>query len=108
MAAEFGEHREILLAREITKTFETLRKSTLGDLQAWVAEDENQRKGEFVLVVEGAAASDTEQQSVAMEKLLSVLLEELPLKQASALAARITGAKKNQVYKLALSMTASD
>ncbi len=108
MAAELGGDREALLAREMTKSFETLRKSTLRELQDWVAGDENQRKGEFVLVVAGAPEEAPEGERLELEKLLSVLMQELPLKQACALAARITGARKNQVYKLALSMTAND
>ena len=101
LCAVVGEQREVLLARELTKTFETLRRSPLGELVDWVAGDENQRKGEFVLIQAGADEQPDEHR-VEVETVLDVLMSELPLKQASALTARITGAKKNQVYKMAL------
>jgi 16S rRNA (cytidine1402-2'-O)-methyltransferase len=101
LCAVVGEQREVLLARELTKTFETLRRSPLGELVDWVAGDENQRKGEFVLIQAGADEQPDEHR-VQVETVLDVLMSELPLKQASALTARITGAKKNQVYKMAL------
>ena len=105
MAAQLGDGREVLLAREITKAFETLHKTTLGALLPWVKADENQRKGEFVIIVAGAEPSTPIHGDLDVEKLLAVLIEELPLKQASALAARISGLKKNQLYKMALEMS---
>lgn len=101
MMTVFGGQREVVLAREITKTFETIKKAPLEALLAWVADDENQRKGEFVVIVEPGRA-DTDQVRIEVEKVLDILMAELPLKQASALTAQITGAKKNQVYKMAL------
>ncbi|MCW9012676.1 MAG: 16S rRNA (cytidine(1402)-2'-O)-methyltransferase [Gammaproteobacteria bacterium] len=105
MVTVFGGEREAVLAREISKTFETIHKATVAELSQWVQEDENQRKGEFVLVVQG----NTQQQAsttVELEQMLAILMDELPLKQASGLAAKITGRKKNQVYKLALDLQA--
>jgi len=102
MAAVFGADREAVLARELTKAFETLHKTTLGELLSWVQADDNQRKGEFVVMLGGAPVQAAIELDV--ETLLGVLMEELPLKQASALAARISGHKKNQVYKMALAM----
>ncbi len=99
----FGAERQALLAREITKTFETIRKASLCELLRWVREDENQRKGEFVLIIQGVMEKSSEN-TVTLEHTLKVLMEELPLKQASKLAANITGMKKNQVYKTALNM----
>ena len=99
----FGPERQALLAREITKTFETIRKASLCELLQWVSEDENQRKGEFVLIVQGVMEQPSEN-TVTLEHTLKVLMEELPLKQASKLAANITGMKKNQVYKIALNL----
>ena len=104
LCAVVGEQRDVLFARELTKTFETLRRSPLGELVDWVADDENQRKGEFVLIL-AAADEQPDEHRVQVETVLDVLLSELPLKQASALTARITGAKKNQVYKMALART---
>ena len=84
----------------VTKLFETIHTCSLADVMDWVDRDENQRMGEFVLIVEGAtpsAANDDEAQQT-----LSILLAELPLKQAVALAAKITGGRKNELYELAL------
>jgi 16S rRNA (cytidine1402-2'-O)-methyltransferase len=101
MAECFGPDREAALARELTKTFETIRRAPLGELAAWVGSDSNQQKGEIVLLVHGApqraAAIDPE-----AERILAILAEELPLKQAAGLAARITGLKKNALYDFAL------
>ena len=97
----FGAERKVVLAREITKLFETVYSTTLGELPEWLQADNNQQKGEFVLVVDGADVHMSAQ-SAELEQVLKILLEELPVKQASQMAAKITGMKKNQVYKLAL------
>ena len=96
-----GARRRIVMAREISKKFETIHSSSLGDLPEWLEADLNQQKGEFVLVVEGASLEQDEV-SLNLEQVLGVLLEELSVKQASKLAAKITGVKKNIVYRLAL------
>lgn len=106
MQTVFGGQRLVLLAREISKTFETLHRGELASLCEWVQADANQQKGEFVLVVQGAARHDPAG-ALDTATVLAILLEELPLKQASALAARITGEKKNVVYKMALAMAAT-
>ncbi len=98
-----GGEREVVLAREISKTFETIHKCLLIELPEWLENDANQQRGEFVLVIQGAT-DNQDPQSVSLEAVLKPLLEELSVKQASHLAARITGMKKNQVYKLALEL----
>jgi len=100
----YGPDRHIVMAREITKTFETIHSTALGEFPEWLEADHNQQKGEFVLVLEGAAKNDNDLE-LDMENTLRVLLEELPVKQASQLTAKITGMKKNQVYKLALDIS---
>ena len=80
------------------------RIDELGNLSAWVKEDANQRKGEVVLLVRGAEAQDQDEVRVEAEKILAILLEELPVKQAAQLAAKITGGKKNALYQMALKM----
>ncbi|MCW9048102.1 MAG: 16S rRNA (cytidine(1402)-2'-O)-methyltransferase [Gammaproteobacteria bacterium] len=100
----FGENRRVVLAREITKLFETVHSAEIGDLLEWMQADSNQQKGEFVLVVEGVE-QHVSPQSAELGLVLKVLLEELPVKQASQMAAKITGQKKNLVYKLALELT---
>jgi 16S rRNA (cytidine1402-2'-O)-methyltransferase len=99
----FGPQRQAVLAREITKTFETIKKTSLSDLLQWVGDDENQRKGEFVVIIQGNTEQSSEN-TVSLEHMLKVLMDELPLKQATKLAANLTGLKKNQVYKTALDM----
>lgn len=110
MIAIFGDQRIAVLAREITKAFETIRKASLSELLALVSGDENQRKGEFVIIIQGAEVDDSESSVVQLDvdRLLGILLNELPVKQASELVAKITGFKKNQIYKKALEMKSSD
>ena len=100
LAAVMGADRRMLFARELTKLFEETQVCALGDAPAWLAANEHRAKGEFVLVVEGAAASAPD--DAALEKTLIALLEELPLKQAVALAVKITGAARNDLYQRAL------
>ncbi|MCL7461516.1 16S rRNA (cytidine(1402)-2'-O)-methyltransferase [Pseudomonas sp. NW5] len=99
----FGPERQVVLARELTKTFETLKGAPLAELCAWVATDANQQRGECVLLVEGWQAPLGEE-SVSAEALrvLDLLLADLPLKRAAALAAEITGVRKNLLYQQAL------
>lgn len=97
---ELGGDRLATLGRELTKRFETIRRSTLAELRAWVADDADQQRGECVLVVAGSARSADEMEG---ERLLRILLEELPLKRAAALAARLSGDKKNRLYEVGLS-----
>jgi 16S rRNA (cytidine1402-2'-O)-methyltransferase len=100
LCAVLGGERQIVLAREITKLFETIHSCALGDADAWLHSDSNQQRGEFVVLVSGAMP----QQGLSEGTLntLSTLLEELPLKQAVQLAAKITGAGRNELYQRAL------
>ena len=99
----FGPDRAAVLGRDLTKTFETLKGLPLADLQAWVAADANQQRGECVLLVAGWDAPEGEA-AVSSEALrvLDLLLAEMPLKRAAALAAEITGVRKNVLYQVAL------
>lgn len=104
MANVFGEDRAVGFAREITKTFETIKKMTLGELKSFIESDRNQQKGEIVLVIAGV----TEEKDMAQEeldKLLLRLLEDLSVKAASQLAADLTGIKKKVAYQRALELT---
>ncbi len=105
MQTVFGPERQITLAREITKTFETIKKSTLGELLPWVMADHNQQKGEIVLVVAGAP-EQAEQDQAKTDQLLTRLLQDLPVKTAAQLAADLTGLKKNELYQRALQLKA--
>lgn len=103
LEAIFGADRPAVLCRELTKTFETLKGLPLGQLRAWVAGDSNQQRGECVLLVAGWQAPEGDQAvSAEVVRVLDLLLGELPLKRAAALAAEITGVRKNLLYQLAL------
>jgi 16S rRNA (cytidine1402-2'-O)-methyltransferase len=102
MALSFGSERMAVIARELTKTFETIHGDTLGGLQQWLRADENQQRGEFVILLRGAEETQEEQVPPEARRVLGVLLEELSVKQAAALASRLTGVKKNLLYALAL------
>lgn len=102
LAAVLGAEREIAIARELTKLFEQVHVCPLGEVEAWFAADDNRCRGEFVLIVQGATAEAPNGQ--ALLETLQTLLAELPLKQAVALAVKLTGEKKNAVYELALEL----
>lgn len=103
MAAAFGEEREAAICRELTKSHETVRLASFGELQDWLAEDPNQRRGEFVVVAAGAQPAPSSQGiDPEAERVLGVLAAELPTKQAASLAARITGASRNALYARAV------
>ena len=101
MAEVFGAERVSVLARELTKLYEGVREASLGELARWVETDAAAGKGEVVILVAGAAAAEGAADADA-DQVLKALLVELPVKQAVALAAEITGLKKNQLYDRAL------
>ena len=104
MTAVFGADRPVGFAREITKTFETIKKMTLGELAEFIAADHHQQKGEIVLVVGGASEEkDLEQEK--LDQLLQRLLQDLSVKAASQLAADLTGIKKKIAYQRALELS---
>lgn len=95
----FSAVRPATLVRELTKTFETVRQDTLAQLLDWVVADDNQQRGEIVLVVQGAPEHVAEI-SVEHQRILKLLAAELPPKKAAALTAEITGTDKKQLYQL--------
>lgn len=103
MLTVFGSQRYVVLARELTKTFETLHGDNLEQLKIWLNSDKNQQKGEFVVLVEGSKYLNSYEKDI--QRILGILLSELPIKQATALAAKITHEKKNKLYALALVLT---
>jgi len=104
MATIFGADREVAFCRELTKTFETVRKSTLGDLVEFVKADDNQQRGEIVVVVAGVDVTQDADDISVHDKLLQRLLEDLSVKKAATLAADITGVKKNALYQRLLEL----
>jgi len=104
MTEIFGPEREAVLARELTKQFETVRNGTLTELSEWVNRDPHQQLGEFVILIHGVPREEREAVDEEAEHVLRILLGELPVSQAAALAAKITGLKKNRLYEYALNL----
>lgn len=94
--------RDVVIARELTKKFETIARVPLAGARAWVEADNDRRRGEFVLVVGGRPVETVS--ALDPRTLLATLLAELPLKQAVAIAVKLSGGKRNEIYALALAM----
>ena len=101
LEAVWGERVQVALARELTKTFETFLSGSVSEIKQILEDDSNQTRGEFVMMVSLPAVEEDHSEAL---KILKILLKELPVKQAAALAAEITGEKKNALYKQALAM----
>lgn len=107
LTASFDGTRQIVFARELSKLFEEIHRCPLSEAVAWVSADQNRQKGEYVIVLEGAAI-DTDDDAQEALRVLHILLQQCSVKQAAALAAQITGQKKNALYELALQMHNAD
>lgn len=108
MAVAFGSDRHGAIARELTKAFEAIRTDTLQELERWLHESPHHTKGEFVVLVHGAEPDESPASDESLVHILRVLMEELPLKQAVALAARLTGRRRNAVYRMAVEIIGED
>ncbi|MFW1677558.1 16S rRNA (cytidine(1402)-2'-O)-methyltransferase [Pontibacter sp. JAM-7] len=108
MRQVFGGERVVAVARELTKTYETIRADQLTELIAWMEADSNQQRGEFVVLVQGVAKEKSPEADQRSIEVLDILLAELPVSQAAALAAKLTGIKKKTLYQLALEKQAED
>lgn len=104
MQAIFGADRYIVMARELTKTWETIHGAPLAELLNWVQADPNHIKGEIVLVVEGQSEQVSTEFSPEAIKTLTLLKQELPLKKAAAIVAESFGYKKNALYQYGLTL----
>ena len=105
LALVLGAQRTVVLARELTKIYEKIHSCPLGEAHDWLLADANRQRGEFVLLVSGAPEAEDDGEG---ERVLKLLLDEgLPVKQAAKLAHSITGAAKNAMYELALSLKKS-
>jgi 16S rRNA (cytidine1402-2'-O)-methyltransferase len=102
MQTVFGAERKAVIARELTKMFETIHGGKLSELVEWVEADSNQQRGEIVLMVEGVPAQEENSSGKSAEQILEILLKELPVNQAVKLACELTGEKRNKLYKQAL------
>lgn len=103
----FGSARELLIARELTKKFEELVRTTLGDARAWLLAEPHRQQGEFVLVL-GPELGRRAPDRAEGERVLSILLKELPASDAARLAARISGAPRSALYAAALGKKIKD
>ncbi len=108
MQQVFGRDRQMVLARELTKLFETVQSGSIGEIVDWVMQDENQQRGEMIVLVEGMKVISKTERMVSHDKVLVTLLETLPLKQAAEIAAKMTGERKNDLYERALKLKSSN
>ena len=99
----FGPDRLVCLARELTKLHETIVTQPLSELLAWVESDSNQQRGECVLLV-GGNTEQPDPNDAEAERVLSILLTELPVKKAAAMTAKLLDMRKNKAYELALKL----
>ncbi len=103
LAAVFGGERPAAVARELTKRFEEVHNASLSELEIWLDADPHRRKGEFVVMVQGAPVA-SEAETAETRRLLVALLAELPASRAAAVAAKLTGLRKKALYDLALAL----
>ena len=108
MVLTFGGERPATYARELTKTFETIHRDTLGGLSARIETDSDQQRGEFVVMVQGLSEAQRDEAGGAGERMLEVLLRHVPLKSAVTIAAELSGEKKNHLYQRAVQLTHQD
>jgi 16S rRNA (cytidine1402-2'-O)-methyltransferase len=99
----FGGDRQAVIARELTKQFETIHNDSLEMLYDWVNADPNQQKGEYVVLIHGLAQKQ-EQHYFSEKRILTVLSQQLPTKQAAKLVAEITGGSQRDYYQQALTI----
>ncbi|NRF69384.1 16S rRNA (cytidine(1402)-2'-O)-methyltransferase [Aquincola sp. S2] len=105
LLAELAPQRQLTICRELTKQFEQVHTLAAADAPGWLAADAQRGRGEFVLVLHAVPAASTAPAAAAEgERVLALLLRELPLKQAVTLAADISGAPRNALYSRALEL----
>jgi 16S rRNA (cytidine1402-2'-O)-methyltransferase len=109
LVAALGPERDLVVARELTKRFETIHRCRLGEAPAWLAADPDRTRGEFVLIVDAPGATIRAGDNAdAYDRMLSTLLAELPVAQAVRLAVKLTGAPRNRLYERALKLSKND
>jgi 16S rRNA (cytidine1402-2'-O)-methyltransferase len=107
MADVFGADRQVALAHELTKKFESIHRCTLAEMKLWLEVDHQRQKGEFVIVVAGQSEVAKDLITPETQQILTILLDQLPLTQAVKIAAQITGVRKNLLYDWATSQVAT-
>ncbi len=104
MLEVFGEKRQVCLAKEITKSFETILNDNLVNLIEYLTSDSSHQKGEFVIIISPVNKVDLDEAQVQLEKILPILCAEMGASQAAKLAAKITGIDKKHCYKRAINL----
>ncbi|BES72688.1 16S rRNA (cytidine(1402)-2'-O)-methyltransferase [Marinobacter nanhaiticus D15-8W] len=104
ISAVMGGDREVVLARELTKTFETFYSGTASEVEVLLGTDDYAERGEYVVMVAGAQAETDEAAVVDADRLLEVLLAELPVKVSAKMASEVTGLSRNELYQRALAL----
>lgn len=106
IAEVLGEDREMVLGREITKTFETFYSGSVAEVLAELEQDPHGTRGEFVVMVRGAMAQpgNDDEATMDVDRVLRVLLAELPVKKVAKMASELTGLSKNELYQRALAL----
>ncbi|MEO8040691.1 MAG: SAM-dependent methyltransferase, partial [Betaproteobacteria bacterium] len=107
MLEVLGPERRLTFARELTKVFESMHDCALGEAPGWLDADPNRARGEFVLILHGVAKPLEDARDREGSRVLDLLMRELPASQAAKLAARITGARKSDLYEQALRLKAA-
>ena len=102
LAAVFGGERMAAVARELTKAYETTYRGTLAQLAEQAKTEPNFARGEITVVVQGARESEDKAESLELERVVRLLVRELPPSRAAALATQLTGARRNEAYALAM------
>lgn len=102
--AVFGEDRYAFIGREMTKRYESYLSDRLNNLHEYYTTHSDEQRGEYVVVIEGATVDASESESIDLTELLTILLDELPLKQAVSIATKVTKLSKNHVYQAALAI----
>jgi 16S rRNA (cytidine1402-2'-O)-methyltransferase len=108
LAAVFGSERRAAVARELTKAHETTYRGTLAELAGKAKSEPNFARGEITVVVQGARESENRAEALQLERVVGLLVKELPPSRAAALAAQLTGARRNEAYALAMRLAKSD
>lgn len=99
MLGVLGPEREVVIARELTKTFETIKRMHLGDLVTWMREESNRRRGEIVVLIHGHRQPSNRALSPESIQAMSVLIKVMPLKEAATLVAELCSLEKNSLYR---------
>ena len=104
MHSIYGDSREVCLAKELTKVFETIQTGSIPNLIDYLTIDQNHQKGEFVILISATDKIDIAEAETQLNSLLPILCAELGASKAAKLAAKITGIDKKQCYKRALDL----